>query len=334
MSRATENSDEDYDFFISYYSGTGSVFAKYLKEHAKHFGRNAFLDNENIHKDVKEETDEWRSQIDQAIKKSKNFVLIMTLGFRERHEIKRELEKAFDNKINVLFFKKEDLDKQELIMRIDNKTTDFSKYEYTPFTNECDLLEKVEETLRGKPARLTPIDQHALLPDNTQITNVNMDNSLFDEIYERAQREAIGIYHDAQLSYFTIQVYPYQKLNNIYLTFYSKWADKTCNFVSDNCNRQARHSPPDKRPVVNSEERGFTTLPWKKSPQWQKFIERAYAKIEPLTPARNTGYHLSAYISHDGLVWRLNFEDGFSGREHAFKWNGKGFDEGSIVQLS
>jgi hypothetical protein len=150
MGKATEDSDESYDFFISYYSGTGFVFAKYLKEHAKDFGRNAFLDKEDIDKNIKEETDEWRSQIDQAIEKSKNLVLIMTLGFKERNEIKRELKKAFDNGINALLFKKEDLDAQELIMRIDNETIDFSKKEYTSFTDECDLLAKLEETLRGK----------------------------------------------------------------------------------------------------------------------------------------------------------------------------------------
>ena len=150
MSKTNEDSDESYDFFISYYSGTGSVFAKYLKEHAKDFGRNAFLDKEDIDKNIKEETDEWRSQIDQAIEKSKNLVLIMTLGFKERNEIRRELKKAFYNGINALLFKKEDLDAQELIMRIDNETIDFSKKEYTSFTDECDLLTKVEETLRGK----------------------------------------------------------------------------------------------------------------------------------------------------------------------------------------
>jgi len=150
MSKATEDGDENYDFFISYYSGTGFIFAKYLKEHAKDFGRNAFLDKEDIDKNIKEETDEWRSQIDQAIEKSKNLVLIMTLGFKERNEIRRELKKAFDNGINALLFRKEDLDAQELIMRIDNEAIDFSKKEYTSFTDECDLLAKLEETLRGK----------------------------------------------------------------------------------------------------------------------------------------------------------------------------------------
>ena len=150
MSKANETNRQNYDFFISYYFGTGFAFAKYLKDHAKDFGRNAFLDTEDISKSIIEETDEWRSHIDHAIEDSTSFILILTLGFKERHEIKRELKKAFDKGINVLLFKKEDLADEELIMKIDNETVDFSKKEYTSFSNECDLLAKVEETLRGK----------------------------------------------------------------------------------------------------------------------------------------------------------------------------------------
>lgn len=157
MRQAIENSNESYDFFISYYSGTGSVFAKYLKEHAKDFGRNAFLDKVDIDRNIKEETDEWRSQIDQAIRKSKNFVLIMTLGFKERQEIKREIRKAFEDGISVLLFKKEELDTQDLIMRMDKETVDFSRKEYTSFVDECDLLAKVEEEIRGKRKPQKPL---------------------------------------------------------------------------------------------------------------------------------------------------------------------------------
>ena len=38
MSENKETHQEKYDFFISYYSGTGSVIAKYLKAHANDFG--------------------------------------------------------------------------------------------------------------------------------------------------------------------------------------------------------------------------------------------------------------------------------------------------------
>ena len=74
-----DNEKCDFDFFISYYSGTGANFAEYLWEHAKDFGRVGFLDQKNISKNVEKETDDWRSHIDRGIEKSKNFNLIMTL---------------------------------------------------------------------------------------------------------------------------------------------------------------------------------------------------------------------------------------------------------------
>ena len=49
-----------YDVFISYYSGTGSDFAKYLKVKLNDFGINAFLDVEDIPKSVKKDSDEWK----------------------------------------------------------------------------------------------------------------------------------------------------------------------------------------------------------------------------------------------------------------------------------
>ncbi len=154
MNKATETRNKKHDFFISYYSGTGFVFAKYLREHAKDFGRDAFLDKMDIDKNISEETDEWRSKIDQAIEESNNVILIMTLGFKKRREIKRELKKAWDSGISVFFFKKDDLDDRELIMEIETEKIDFSKNQYATFSDECDLLTKVEDTLRGK--RISP----------------------------------------------------------------------------------------------------------------------------------------------------------------------------------
>ena len=148
----TANTDtKSYDFFISYYSATGLPYAKHLKAHAKEFHRTAFLDKEDIHTDIKEESDEWRLQIDQGIAKSKNFILVMTLGFKDRPEIKREWKIACNDGIRRFLFKKDGLDNQELIMETDEGKIDFSKWDYTAFNNECDLLTEVENRLRGKP---------------------------------------------------------------------------------------------------------------------------------------------------------------------------------------
>jgi len=152
MTTTANTNDERYDFFISYYSATGFHYAKHLKAHAKDFHRTAFLDKEDIHSDIKGETDEWRFQIDQGIARSKNFILVMTLGFKDRPEIKREWKIANNKGIRCFLFKKDGLGNQELIMETDEGKIDFSKWDYTPFNNEYDLLESVEDRLRGKPS--------------------------------------------------------------------------------------------------------------------------------------------------------------------------------------
>jgi len=173
----------------------------------------------------------------------------------------------------------------------------------------------------------------ALLPDSTHITKLSIDESLLDEIYEQAQRKAISIYHDTQLSEFTIQVFPFMDIKvSIYLEFYSKWANKTCMFTYSDSSPQVKHSPPDKRPKFGS-DRLFTALPWKESPQWAQFLEMAYAKIGPFATALGTHYHLYASPNRN-THWHLSFNDEFSGTEYNFEWNGKGLDENSIKQLS
>jgi len=145
-----ETDQKHYDVFICYYSKTGKLFARYLKNGLPDFNREAFLDVENIPKYVKRETDEWRSHIDDGIKNSDNFVLIMTLGFNKRREVLRELKQAFESNMKVYYFKYEHLDDEELIVEIDNEKRDLSESEYNIFCNDADLLTQVEERLRGK----------------------------------------------------------------------------------------------------------------------------------------------------------------------------------------
>ena len=186
------------------------------------------------------------------------------------------------------------------------------------------------------PLRKGKEQKSALLPDNADITKLNVNDSLLDSIYEQAHRKAIDIYHDAQLSGFCIQVYPFFETGNkvnIYLDFYSKWADRLCGFRYSDVSPQVEHLPPDKRPKFDSERETFTTLPWKKSPQWMHFLKRVYAKIGPFARAIGTNYHLRAFPSRK-IHWHVSFDDEFSGNEYAFEWNGRGLDENSVKQLS
>jgi len=183
-------------------------------------------------------------------------------------------------------------------------------------------------------SRKDETQKSALLPDNAQITQLNIDESLLDQIYEQARHKATDIYHDAQLSRFSIQAFPFHKVGakvTIYLNFYSKWADKICTFRYSDVFPKVEHSPPDRRPKFDSDREVFTTLPWKESPQWMQFLNRAYAKIGPLASSLGTCYHLFA---NPPTHWHLDFEDGFSGNEYAFEWNGRGLDESSVKQLS
>jgi len=201
------------------------------------------------------------------------------------------------------------------------------------------FLKERRGTQRGEAETALPTEikkqRSPLLPDITKITRLNINDRLLDQIYEEAHRRAINVYHDAQLSHFTIQVLPFQLSRpsvNIYLIFYSKWAGKVCEFAYHDSSGQLDHMPPDKRPIIDSYKRSFTTLPWKESPQWMEFLNRVYAKIGPLSSASQTCYHLSAEPNQK-IRWAAHFEDGFSGNEYSFRWNGKGLDENSIEQF-
>jgi hypothetical protein len=124
---------KEYDVFISYYSGTGSDFAKYLKVKLKDFGINAFLDIEDIPKSVKKDSGEWRKIIDESLLNSNKLILLMTLGFNSRPEVLRELKIAMDEKIERIQFKHVNLPKKDLIVKIEDNPLDLSRFQYLEF---------------------------------------------------------------------------------------------------------------------------------------------------------------------------------------------------------
>jgi len=176
----------------------------------------------------------------------------------------------------------------------------------------------------------------ALLPDNTEITKLNIDDSLLDEIYEKAQREAIKIYRDAQLSGFSVQVLPFGKAGrpivNVYYDFYSKWADRICHFQFSELSHSLKHYLPNKRPIADLDTEAFANLPWKTSPHWMQFLSRSYDRIKPLPPVEDTCYNLYAKPTQQ-TYWIAVFQNGLSGDEHSFEWDGRRLDENGIKQL-
>ncbi len=201
----------------------------------------------------------------------------------------------------------------------------------TPFTGKSEIEESDTKTPPTKEAKQKP----SVSQDHTKITKLNISNGLLDKIYEQMRHKAMEIYNDARFSHFSVQFRPFDEISyvSVAMEFYSKWAKKICYFSYNVSRGELAHVLPDKRPSFEFQTREFAILPWKESPQWMKFIERAYAKIGPLTPIRNTMFILTV-ISGDSKPWQLTFEDGFTGDEHLFHWDGKEFDEGNITQSS
>jgi hypothetical protein len=176
-------------------------------------------------------------------------------------------------------------------------------------------------------------------PRNT--TNVEIDDfaslNITDEhltrLYTQARTQAIEKYPDAELSVFYLNVTPYRKIGSKILLsfdFHSKQCGRTCSFYCASRYSDVTYSPPDR---VEDKDATFTGLPWKESPHWLQLLRYCYKNIGPLTAAEKTSYQL--YVSpwaYDRVVWSLNFEDGLSGQEYHFDWNGKGIDEENIVQ--
>ena len=91
------------------------------------------------------------------------------------------------------------------------------------------------------------------------------------------------------------------------------------------------HVTPDKF-AKDYDRKVFVNLPWKESPQWMQFLNMAYVRIKPIQPAIRTSYYLIARAYSKDAPWKLEFEDGFTGKDYSYEWNGKGLDENSIKQ--
>lgn len=193
-----DNEEQKYDLFISYYSGTGIDFAKFLKRKLVDFGINAFLDVEDIPKSIKHDTDEWRTYIDRAILGRKKFVLLMTLGFNTRNEIMREIKIAKDNRIERIHFKHTSLSGTDFLVKIDNKEVDFSKYQYTEFDDEPDLLRKLGAELLGRPKnniKKSIFMETALEIINNEGNEARPKNIPFIEIVVGSSNEQVEWFH-------------------------------------------------------------------------------------------------------------------------------------------
>jgi hypothetical protein len=341
----------EYQFFICYTRDSAEDLATHLWEGLEKRRFTAFLDLKNIPKKFRN-TDEWRKIRDEALRNSEIVILIITHGFGNTDEVKNEISLAFAEEKELMLLRHKNLDK-DIIVDLEDKQINLGKYNQISFDNKHDLLRNVLSTIEEEKTKLPhgpsiikrkiqnskaetmPSGEQKpkgslLLPNPSNITKLSISNDLLDQIYEEAQCLAKERHNDAQLSHFTIQVYPFGTpcaTVNIYIDFYSKWADKKLGFKYSDDTQKIVHLLPDKFVTSDLDREVFNTLPWRNSPMWMQFLNIVYAKIGPLPSAETTYYHLMAYPR---FGWRVNFTDNFSGREHPYWWNGKEIDDKSI----
>lgn len=167
------------------------------------------------------------------------------------------------------------------------------------------------------------IRKRVLLPDPDYIWRLNIDNTLLTELYGQAQGRAITKFHDAKLRDVAILVFPYEKDEDrvsVHFGFYSQWADRGCTYIVSEM-RDMRESRPDK--LEKWERVTFDELPWLKDPNWPQFLKKSCEKVEPLSPADWTNYQICA-MAWRKPPWSVTFEDGLTGKESNFSWDGKG----------
>jgi hypothetical protein len=193
--------------------------------------------------------------------------------------------------------------------------------------------EPTDEIMGQRRAEVIAEPKSTLLPDANEITRLNIENEFLTQLREQAHSQAIAKYHDAKLSWFAIQVYPFESLSStvtIYFGFYSQWADRECTIASPE-GRQIRHMLPDK-PVKDDRKRMvFTESPWNESPHWLQFLNRAYERVGPLSRDFKTYYVLYADAGRE-LPWYVIFQDGITGREYEFEWGGRGLDAENLKE--
>jgi hypothetical protein len=166
---------------------------------------------------------------------------------------------------------------------------------------------------------------------------LSISNDFLDELYDQARNQAVNIHHDAKLLCFTIQVFPFQILGsrvNIYFTFYSKTADKVSKFALDETIGRIEHSPPIRARKKDFPNDVFTKLPWRKSPNWQDFLDRVYELENPIHEASGSNYHLRAVPYNNKYAWSLEYVDFSGGDDFSYEWTGKGIDSKNIRKLT
>lgn len=135
-----------YELFIAYRRDTGLDFAKHLKNGLEREQMSAFLDVIDIPKEIKGKQT-WIKTRNEAIKKSKRFLLIMTHGIETSRELKKEIQIARDNNKPFLVYRHHILNPQIVIV-LEREKIEIGEFQQISFESKEDLLRKVLKALR------------------------------------------------------------------------------------------------------------------------------------------------------------------------------------------
>jgi len=154
-----------YDVFICYKRLSAQDFAEATKEILEECHINAFLDTKDIPTKFKG-TEEWENVRNSAIVESKVFVLILTSGFEQSKEIKKELDLArkCDDK-KFIYFRHKDLEPNKKIV-LEDGVLEIGKHQQISFDTINDLVRKVYKNIveKQKPQSSFPTGRWDPLP--------------------------------------------------------------------------------------------------------------------------------------------------------------------------
>jgi hypothetical protein len=208
------------------------------------------------------------------------------------------------------------------------KTVNASNMEKAESVGSLYFLQSTDKVLKNS----------VYLLNENEPDNLNFDNTLLDEIYEKALKKALSAYSDCRLSSFSLQVYPYDKRETddsiikssiiFNMSFYSANSGKSLRFHFSE-EDGIYHTCPDEDAINEFERVVFSKTPWR-GIYWKKFLSKALDKVKPLSVSEKTCYTLLVTPRLNYFPWTLHFFDGFNGKKYVFAWNGKGSDERSI----
>jgi hypothetical protein len=208
-----QKEDKNWDVFICYKRISAKDFAEATKKILEEYGIQAFLDIKDIPSKFKG-TEQWSDARDNAVRKCKVFVLIMTAGFDLSSEVKKELTMArsvpgkdFTN------FRHKNLSPNQKII-LEKEVVDFSKQQQHSFDTCEDLVRTVHKVLVGERSPST----------NNQKQNSQSTSQMMAPVAAPTQSIDSGISISAAIGNFAAfydQVYGARKIQKVYPSLFS-----------------------------------------------------------------------------------------------------------------